>query len=66
MNIVSQLVDSCLSESDKVNDYVYSKLYPYLLVLLIFMVLSLLFSIVKIIQNVKILSLLKRDPTTVM
>lgn len=62
-NIVSRLVDSCLSESDKVNHYVYNKVFPYLLVLFIFMVLSLLFSIVKIIQNVKILSLLKRDLT---
>jgi hypothetical protein len=57
-SIVSQLVDSCLCESDKVNRYVYTKLFPYLLVLFIFMVLSLLFSIVKIIQNAKILSLL--------
>ena len=61
-NIVSQLVDSCLSESDKVNHYIYNKLYPYLFFLFVFMLLSLLFSIVKIIQNVKILSLLKREP----
>lgn len=62
-NIVSQLVDSCLSESDKVNRYLYDKLFPYLLVLFLFMASSLIFSIVKIIQNVKILSLLKRDAT---
>lgn len=61
--IVSQLVDSCLSESDKINRHLYDKLFPYLLVLFIFMALSLLFSIVKIIQNAKILSLLKRDAT---
>ena len=59
--IVSQILDSCFAESDKVNEYIYKKFYPYILFLFIFMTLNLFFSIVKITQNAKILSLLKHE-----
>lgn len=57
-NIVSQFVNTCLNESDKLGHHIYLKTFPYLLILFIFMLLSLLFSIIKIRQMSKILSVL--------